>query len=239
VKKILPHGVYLQLRSLYSQRKRTLSQLGQDFWVFGEVFDGKRDGFYLEIGSADGIVLSNTFLLEKRFGWRGICIEPDPEFYRDLCRVRNAACLNVCVDERDGDVEFARRNVFGGIVAEDTDNTGGVLESEHVEILRIPARTLESILREENAPKVIDYCSIDVEGAEDRILCNFPFGEYMFRCMTVERPKARLRDVLARSGYKAVKEIPHHDVFYVHDSFYAEYERNVFSFWRNYSLPGR
>jgi len=55
----------------------------------------------------------------------------------------------------------------------------------------------------------------------------------------VERPKARLRDVLARSGYKAVKEIPHHDVFYVHDSFYAEYERNVFSFWRNYSLPGR
>ncbi|MBI2619512.1 MAG: FkbM family methyltransferase [Ignavibacteriales bacterium] len=234
LKKVLPRTMYVHLRSLSSQRKRTLSQLGQDFWVFGEAFNGMRRGFFVEVGSADGILFSNTFLLEKRYGWTGICIEPDPLFFQDLRRVRSAKCLNVCVDAREGEVEFAQRDLFGGIVSEDTDNPRDVVERVKPGILRLPARPLVSILRSESAPQVIDYLSIDVEGAEERILCDFPFNEYLFRCMTVERPKARLRNVLDGNGYKAVKEIPHHDIFYVHESFYPEYEKNIFQFWGKY-----
>ncbi len=32
----------------------------------------------IEMGAIDGIYHSNTYALEKSFGWRGICIEPDP-----------------------------------------------------------------------------------------------------------------------------------------------------------------
>lgn len=231
VKKHLPRSSHLLLRALFAKRKKTVSQMGQDFWVFGEVFNGMENGFFLEVGSADGITFSNTFLLEKRYGWRGICIEPNPLLFNDLRRVRNAICLNVCVDSQEGEVDFVHRDVLGGIVDNDTDNKREAIGITQANIFRLKTKTLSSILKSENAPHTIDYFSIDVEGAEDRVLCEFPFDEYKFKSMTIERPKPRLREVLARNGYLSVKEIPNHDVFYIHQSFYREYERNIFQFW--------
>ena len=34
------------------------------------------DGYFIELGAYDGITLSNTYLLEKKFKWKVICIEP-------------------------------------------------------------------------------------------------------------------------------------------------------------------
>lgn len=231
LKTILSRRLYLLLRSQYRQRKKTVSQMGQDFWVFGEVFNEMENGFFLEVGSADGIRFSNTFLLEKRYHWRGICVEPNPLLFHDLRHLRNVSCLNVCIDSVEGEVEFAQRDVLGGIVADDTDNTRIQPQMADGPIITLQARPLLSVLLDENAPQTIDYCSIDVEGAEDRILCDFSFDKYTFKCMTIERPKPRLRSILVKNGYIPVKEIPNHDVFYIHESFYHEYERNIFEFW--------
>jgi hypothetical protein len=53
------------------------SQLGQDKWVSEAVFPGVTTGFFLDVGSADGVFLSNTVALERK-GWTGICIDPFP-----------------------------------------------------------------------------------------------------------------------------------------------------------------
>lgn len=37
----------------------------------------KKDGFYVELGSADPYIDSNTFLLESEFGWKGLALEID------------------------------------------------------------------------------------------------------------------------------------------------------------------
>jgi hypothetical protein len=124
---------------------------------------------------------------------------------------------------------------LGGIIAGDTDNQDDRPEIERGAVVRMAARSLHSILRSENAPRTIDYLSIDVEGAEDRILVGFPFDDYVFNCMTVERPKDRLREVLMQSGYKVIREVPGLDVFYIHGSFEAEYLRNVYAFWQRRS----
>ena len=47
-----------------------------------------------------------------------------------------------------------------GIVREDTDNA----RSSGGQIVRMPTITLGAILREQKAPSVIDYLSLDVEG---------------------------------------------------------------------------
>jgi FkbM family methyltransferase len=229
LKQRVPRGLYVLLRSLYYRRKKVVSQFGQDFWVFGEVFNEKRQGYFVEIGAANGITLSNTFLLEKRYKWRGLCIEADPYLFGDLKRVRNANCVNACLDAKEGEVAFVSRALFSGIVDDGTDNRPGADNAGT--LLRVQTRTFASVLREQGAPQTIDYLSIDVEGAEDRILCGFPFEEYRFRCLTVERPKPALRDVLRRHGYILVRELPKFDAFYVHDSFLPDYKKNAFAFW--------
>ncbi|MEX0602814.1 MAG: FkbM family methyltransferase, partial [Bacteroidota bacterium] len=112
-----------------------------------------------------------------------------------------------------------------------TDNEVPSGERNTAPVLKVRTTTLPSVLKAESAPRTIDYFSIDVEGAEDRILVGFPFDEYVFRCMTIERPKPHLRELLARHRYVPVREIPRHDVFYVHESYLTEYENNVFRFW--------
>ena len=35
----------------------------------------KKEGFFLGIGVHDGINISNTYLLEAKYNWQGICVE--------------------------------------------------------------------------------------------------------------------------------------------------------------------
>lgn len=52
------------------------SQSGQDLFV-SYVLNGKMNGFFLEIGASDPIILSNTYLLETKYGWNGLMVEVD------------------------------------------------------------------------------------------------------------------------------------------------------------------
>ena len=53
------------------------SQLHQDMFVLC-MLDGRRGGSYLEIGAHEPVFISNTYLLETTFGWKGVGIELDP-----------------------------------------------------------------------------------------------------------------------------------------------------------------
>jgi FkbM family methyltransferase len=235
VERLLPTSAHALLTRLRHARSRSLSQVGQDSWVFGEAFNGKRQGYFLDIGAADGVTDSNTYLLEKRFDWHGICIEPNPKSFAKLARIRSCICLPACVDSTDGEVDFTCRGRHGGIVAENTDNKPG--SDTTLNSLRLKTRSLGAILREHDCPRVIDYLSIDVEGAEDRILSAFPFAEYRFNCLTVERPGEPLRALLTRSGYLLLKEIPTLDCFYIHSEFLGEYVRSMFDYWMGERHP--
>lgn len=202
------------------------SQAGQDYWVYGEVFNEKRDGFFLDIGAHDGVYLSNTLLLEMRYGWNGICIEGNPDTFVELRQNRRVTCVNICVDRIVGTVSFAKRGVLGGIAADDCDNTRRANEN-NIEVL---ARPLADILQDAGAPSVIDYMSIDIEGAEDRVLLQFPFDKYLFRCLTVERPSLLLRAKFSEFGYVLIKELPGLDCFYLHRSFIDDHHQNLIAF---------
>lgn len=67
------------------------SQLHQDMFVLC-LLDGKRGGSYLEIGAHEPVFISNTYLLESTFGWRGVGIELDA----DMVRRHGARRKNPC-----------------------------------------------------------------------------------------------------------------------------------------------
>jgi hypothetical protein len=59
--------------------KQNYSQTFQDIFVL-TMLNGKRNGTFLEIGAGDPTESSNTYLLEKVFGWHGISIETNEKF---------------------------------------------------------------------------------------------------------------------------------------------------------------
>lgn len=207
---------------------RSLSQARQDLWLMEEVFPGRRNGFFVEIGSADGVVLSNTYLLEKRLGWQGICVEANPLLFRELRYNRkNVEKINICVDEILGEVVFVNNGLLGGIYSRDTDNNCRFNDETTTIVKTIP---LVDILERYNAPNIIDYLSIDVEGAETRILKSFPFFRYTFLSMSIERPSDALQQILFQNGYQLVKIIPFLDYLYIHKSYIKQYADNLASY---------
>jgi FkbM family methyltransferase len=224
--KFIPKFIKNSIQSTLKQKSLQMSQAGQDYWVFGEVFNEMRGGYFLDIGAYDGIRISNTYLLEYRYDWNGICVEANPELFNVLKKNRRVKCVNTCLDDKEGFVDFIKRDEDSGIISQSTDNR----EAKSFEVIKIKTKSLDSLLREENAPDEIDYLSIDIEGAEERVLGNFNFNKYRFNCITIERPSESLKKVLEKNAYILIKEIPNLDCFYIHHSFRDRYLSNLYEF---------
>src|SRR5262245_4724619 len=57
--------------------QKTYSEKQADLWIVLSMVPGKRDGYYVDVGSGDGEFVSNTKLLDD-LGWKGVCIDPFP-----------------------------------------------------------------------------------------------------------------------------------------------------------------
>lgn len=182
-----------------------------------------REGFFVDLAAADGITGSNTYFLEKYLGWRGLLIEGNPNFIPELKRNRTSKILNKCCGENIGEeVKFRIDNgQLSGIVSENTDNNLRLRSSQlkKAQVITIKTTTLENELIEISAPEIIDFLSLDVEGAEYLVLKNFNFKRYKFKCIAVERPSIELDLLLDLNGYKQIKHL-FYDVIYVHKEYY-------------------
>lgn len=75
----------------------------------------------------------------------------------------------------------------GGIVGDEFDNHNDSTAKSGVDITMYTT-TLTHVLDLVNAPKRIDYMSLDIEGAEYHALKGFDFRRYTIDLITVERP---------------------------------------------------
>lgn len=200
------------------------SQLGQDIEVL-RVFNNKRDGYFVEIGASDGVELSNTHLLEHRYNWKGICCEPIPDRFEKLVANRpNSVCYDVAVYKTTGDyVDFDVCNsydLFSGI-PEHIDRHKQAVESNKSTIT-VFTMSLLDVLNKANAPKFIEYLSIDTEGSELVILEGFNFTKYTFGLIDIEHNfieprRTEIRTLLELQGYKYKGENQWDDM-YIHQS---------------------
>ena len=214
---------YLEKRLIRKGATIYLGANDQDKWIVEDVYHKKRNGFFVELGAYNGFDISNTYVLEKQYGWSGICIEADPVNFAKLVRERNCACVRACVDDTRREVNYLYDRARGGIIDKDTDINPEDFE-RHLETAKkegrlatVQTKTLGEILKEHNAPKFIDFFSLDVEGAETRILRNFDFKEYKFGALVIERASKELNEILFHNGYKFV-QLRVGDSFYVHES---------------------
>lgn len=67
--------------------------LGQDLFVL-MLLNGKRNGTFLEVGSFGACERSNTFLLEKTFGWSGTAVNDGKVFERHFRAARKGNLIS-------------------------------------------------------------------------------------------------------------------------------------------------
>jgi hypothetical protein len=80
------------------------------------------------------------------------------------------------------------------------------------------ASTLEDLLVKANAPALIDFLSLDVEGAEIEVLKGIDFNRHKFRFMCIEsRDLLKIATHLARHDYHLIDKLSQHDYVFTSD----------------------
>jgi FkbM family methyltransferase len=182
----------------------------------------KSSGYFVEFGATNGVDLSNTYLLEKEFGWRGILAEPARIWHDDLTKNRSCVVEKKCVWSNTGS-RLAFREVGNADLSTIESCASSDLYAElrkYGETYEVETISLTDLLDEYDAPKNIDYLSLDTEGSEFEILSKFDFERYQFGVITCEHNYSPMRnsiyELLLSKGYvRKFQELSQYDDWFV------------------------
>jgi hypothetical protein len=182
----------------------SFSQLGQDLIVL-DMFG--KNKFFVDIGCCDGIDGSNTYLLELN-GWKGIASDPFPTNFD--CRKNTILDKSPVFSRSNETVCFIKAGAVGGI----EDCLDKFRYHPHVTMApkeNLLTISLFDLLEKYNAPKYIEYLSLDTEGSELDILQSFPFKSYRFGFITIEHndqymKRFEIKNLLINNGYITYQE---------------------------------
>tara|TARA_B100000767_G_C19751239_1_gene530888 strand:+ start:1438 stop:2136 length:699 start_codon:yes stop_codon:yes gene_type:complete len=185
------------------------------------------NGFFIELGAHDGITQSNTYYYEKKSNWRGILIEPTPKLFK-ICKKnrsqKNSFFCNACVgfDYKKKDVKL----IYSNLKTTSVDLTSNLYRKKHLadpelnffekqKNFKAKAKTLNSILLESNAPNIIDFFSLDVEGAEFEVLNGIDYNQFNFRYIIIETNEFnKLKKFLNNKKYQFIKKFNFNDYLF-------------------------
>jgi FkbM family methyltransferase len=211
-------------------------------WIFGGKFaaNGLDDkisirlkespGFFLEIGGNDGFSQSNTKRLELFHSWTGVLVEPYHPNFKRIFKTRtsrttpiNAACVPFGFEEKEVNLSYSDLMTTSlGLESDLSDpwqhvNAGAkwIRQGGVVKQFTAPAKTLNEILIDTQAPRRIQFFSLDVEGVELSVLKGVDHEAYRFDFLLVEsRSPDVLMEYLSPLGYEFVEQLTGHDYLY-------------------------
>lgn len=182
---------------------KSYSQIYQDHWVLSRL-NGKTEGFFVDFGASDGITFSNSYLLEKAFGWNGILCEPLTRHHKQLFELRNCHINTNCVYPETGKVLTFSESVNEDMLSclEEHKEANKTYERS----FKVLTISINDLLDLYNAPNEIDYLSLDTEGGEYEILQSLDWNKYSISVITVEHNWGEKRqpiyDFLTSKGYE-------------------------------------
>jgi FkbM family methyltransferase len=192
-------------------------QAGQDLLAY-LYFRGKKSGFYLDIGAHDGRTYSNSFVFEQ-LGWRGACVEPLPDVFKQLRQNRRCDCYQAALAGRsEPEAPFVHARGVDTLSGLESDMAAGHedwirREGGLPERIRVRAMTFPELMAHYPLVRTIDFLSLDVEGAEISILKTIDFEKYDFGLITVEcigeknGEGEELRAFMAEKGYGVLADL--------------------------------
>jgi len=189
------------------------SQNGQDLFALLST-DFKYNGVFIEFGAYDGVIFSNTHLLEKQFGWTGILIDPIPSHYESMKQNRNCKVIHGAITaERQESVliEELPASDLSRFVHKRT-----IFKKIH----EVKSLTLQEVIDQNLKSKEIDFLSIDIEGEDFEILKSLDLSCYKIKAICVEhnfrKGSDEIVDFMHKNGYNLVySEFSKNDYWFV------------------------
>ena len=189
------------------------SQVGQDKFVNEQFFKDMKNGVFVDIGAYDGITGSNSYFFEKELNWKGICVEPMPESFDKLKKLRNCTCIQGAVAEENKKGMFLQ-------IPDYADQLSGLVEKYHpshlekiknveksygvpTKIIEVQCYTFNELMAKEGITH-INFLSVDTEGNEFEILKMIDWEKYKIDVITVEDNynDPRFETLLLSKGYQ-------------------------------------
>ena len=144
-------------------------QHGQDYIIAG-LFEHKKVGFFVDLAANDPVVLSNSRALERDYGWRGVCIEPQEALTKLLSAGRQCTVVKAVVSrEEAGEVTFRekagamptwtrgvrlQKHTLSNVVSNGSKAERGSVDR------RVRTQSLAALLSACDAPRTIEYLSL-------------------------------------------------------------------------------
>lgn len=221
------------LQNIVANLEASNSQLRQDLFVLA-MLDFKKNGFFVEFGATNGVLDSNTLLLEKNFSWTGVLCEPAKVWHNELEVNRNCIIEKLCVWKVSNskltflETSYPSLSTLSGFSENDFHSKSRSNSRKY----SVETISLLDLLNKHNAPNEIDYLSIDTEGSEFQILNAFDFTKYRFKVITCEHnygnSREQIFDLLSSHGYVRVYEdLSFFDDWYVHESLLSSIKNSI------------
>jgi FkbM family methyltransferase len=173
--------------------------------------------FFIDIGAHHPYRISNTYLFYKH-GWRGINVEPNPEYIEEFNNIRpEDLTLNIALSDQSEILEY-RRFADSGLNGFFTDDDVKTRVDEgiiYLDSIKVPAISVKEFLNTYVIDKNIDFLNIDIEGFEPRVLMNWDWQLYRPKLICVEMhgpsiefiQKHEIHGILRREGYAFLSRI--------------------------------
>jgi hypothetical protein len=155
----------------------------------------------------------------------GLCIEPNPIYWKNLTYRSCQTVAAVVGPDRLQEVMFRYEAGDHGGIADDGFDNGKRWQSRSLPAYTVP---LIEIFARYNAPIEIDYLSLDVEGAEEFVMKQFPLSQYRIKIITAERLRGEIRTFLKAHGYEFIRKLTRWgESLWVHESVKDELDWSV------------
>tara|TARA_B100001287_G_scaffold75563_2_gene62744 strand:+ start:581 stop:1273 length:693 start_codon:yes stop_codon:yes gene_type:complete len=197
-------------------------------------FEGKPNGYLLDIAAADGVTGSNSFRLINEFDWSGLLVEPCKRHHQNLHTLYDD------VDDVDvyyGAVSGEKKEVTFYELPADAVGMSYTAQRSHgapencpfpiTDTYSVPAENINTLLETYNVPTKIDFFSLDIEGAEQEILDYIDMTKYDIEMWCIELDDSSIilygedvyDDFFKRNGYERLNtqgfDIPRENLFWV------------------------
>lgn len=179
-------------------RNTSYSQNGEDI-ILSRIFNGKNDGFYVDIGAHHPFRFSNTFLFYNK-GWNGINVDATPGSMKLFRKYRSRDInLETAVSKNGGVARFrvfdeSALNGFQNSLTESYIKSGNKLVAE----INVKTITLKDVFKKHlPKDKTIDFISIDAEDSDYDILRSNDWKLYRPTVVVVEELSIDNHDQLA------------------------------------------